>query len=159
MKSIALILLSVCMLVESAFAQPAQPAESSPRPLSLEQARQIAAAAETEARRNGWAMAIAIVDTGGDLVLLQRMDGTQIASVDVAIDKAKSANGYRRPTKAFEDALGAGRIAVLSLRGAIPVEGGVPIVSGGRMVGAIGISGASSQQDGQVAAAGVGALR
>lgn len=126
--------------------------------LTLEAARQIAAAAQAEARKNQWNMVICVVDEGGYPIYLERMDGTQVASVTVAQDKAASAAKFKRPTKAFEEALVGGRMAILRLSGAIPVEGGVPIVVGGQVLGSIGVSGGTSQQDGQVAAAGLKAV-
>ena len=123
--------------------------------LTLEAARQIAMAAETEAKKNDWKMVICVVDDGAHLVYLARMDVTQIGSVMVAQDKAASAVRFRRPTKALEDAVASGRTVIMKLAGAIPVEGGVPIVVDGEVIGAIGVSGGSSTQDGQVAAAGL----
>jgi glc operon protein GlcG len=128
------------------------------RVLTLEAAKLVATAAEEEARMNNWTMVIAIVDDGGHLIYLERMDGTQIASVIVAQDKAASAIRFKRPTKALEEAVAGGRIVVMKLAGAIPVEGGVPIVVDGQYIGAIGVSGGTSPQDGQVAAAGLTAL-
>ena len=103
-----------------------------------EQAKTIAAAAVAEAKKNQWTMAIAIVDTAGDLVYFERMDHTQVGSVDVAIAKARAAARFKRPTKAFQDALAAGGEGwrILSLEGAVAVEGGVPLMSGGKIVGA-----------------------
>lgn len=127
--------------------------------LTLDGARQVAAAAEATARQNGWNVVIAIVDEGGHLVLLHRLDGTQIGSVEVAQAKARSAALFRRPTKVMADALAQGSSAFLALPGAMPVEGGVPLVAdGGVVVGAIGVSGVTSQQDGVVAQAGAAAL-
>jgi glc operon protein GlcG len=126
--------------------------------LTLEAAKQIASAAEKEAANNKWTMVIAILDDGGNLIYLERMDETQIGSIDVAQQKARSAVSFKRPTKVFEDAVAGGRTAILRLPGAIPVEGGVPLVAGGKIVGAIGCSGGTSQQDGQVAKAGADAL-
>jgi uncharacterized protein GlcG (DUF336 family) len=130
-------------------------------PITAETAKKVAAPAIAEARRNNWTMAIAIVDPSGDLVYFERMDDTQVGSVDVAISKARSAARFKRPTKAFQDALAAGGegLRILALNGAIPVDGGLPLVMGGRIVGAIGASGGTSAQDGQVAAAGVAALK
>jgi glc operon protein GlcG len=127
--------------------------------LTLEAAKKIAAAAEAEARKNNWTVVIAIVDDGANLVYLQKIDGTQIGSIDVAQAKAKAAVRYKRPTKAQEDALAGGRQAVLALPGFMPVEGGVPIMSGTELIGAIGVSGVQSSQDGVVAAAGVAAAK
>jgi len=129
--------------------------------ISIETAKKIAAPAIAEARKNNWNMAIAIVDTAGDLVYFEKMDDTQIGSVQVAQAKARSAARFKRPTKAFQDALAAGGegLRILALNGAIPVDGGVPLVVGGKIVGAIGVSGGTSAQDGQVAAAGVAVLK
>ncbi len=126
--------------------------------LTLEIAKQMSAAAEAEAVRNNWNMVIAIVDDGGRLMHLIRRDGTQYGSIDVAQDKARTAIAFRRPTKALEDAVAGGRNAILGLTGATPIEGGLPIVIDGEMVGAIGASGGSSSQDAQVAQAGLSAL-
>jgi glc operon protein GlcG len=126
--------------------------------LTLEAAKQIAAAAQAEARKNNWTMVIAIVDDGGHLIYLERMDGTQVASVTVAQEKAKCAILFKRATKALEETVAGGRIVVMKLAGSVPVEGGLPIVVDGQFIGAIGVSGATSPQDGQVAAAGLAAL-
>ena len=128
-------------------------------PLALDAAKKIAAPALAEAARNNWAMAVAVVDGAGDLVYFERMDATQAGSVVVAIDKARSAARFKRPTKAFQDVLAAGGDGwrVLGLQGAVPVEGGIPIVIDGKIVGAIGVSGGTSPQDGQCARAGVDA--
>jgi len=129
--------------------------------INVETAKKVAAPALAEARKNQWAMAVAIVDTAGDLVYFEKMDDTQVGSVDVAIAKARSAARFKRPTKAFQDALAAGGegLRILALNGAIPVDGGLPIVVGGKVVGAIGMSGGTSAQDGQAAAAGAGVLK
>jgi glc operon protein GlcG len=126
--------------------------------LTLEAAKQIAAAAQAEATRNTWHMVIAIVDDGGHLIYLERMDGTQFGSSVIAPEKAASAIRFKRPTKALEEAVAGGRLVVMKLPGAVPVEGGIPIIVGGEFIGAIGVSGGTSQQDGQVAAAGLAAL-
>lgn len=118
-------------------------------------AKKIAAGALAESKKNGWRMAIAVVDNHGFLVYYERMDDTQTASVGVALDKAKAAAMYRRPTKAFEDGVAKGRVALLGLAGATPIEGGLPIMSGGKVIGAIGVSGANSDQDAAAAAAGL----
>lgn len=108
--------------------------------------------------KNQWTVVIAIVDDGANLVYLQRIDGTQVGSVDVAQEKARSAVKFKRPTKAFEDNLVGGRQAILKLPGAMPVEGGLPFMIDGVVLGAIGVSGVTSQQDGVVAAAGLAAF-
>jgi glc operon protein GlcG len=126
-------------------------------PIALEAAKKVAAPALAEASRNNWAMAVAVVDGAGDLVYFEKMDATQAGSVTVAVDKARSAARFKRPTKAFQDMLAGGGDGwrVLGLRGAVPLEGGVPIVIDGKIVGAIGVSGGTSAQDGQCARAGV----
>ena len=130
-------------------------------PITLEEAKNVAAPALAEAARNSWAMAVAIVDTAGDLVYFERMDTTQVGSVAVALDKARSAARFKRPTKAFQDMLAAGGdgLRVFGISGAVPVDGGVPIVVDGKIVGAIGVSGGTSAQDGQCAQARAGSVR
>ena len=122
--------------------------------LTLDAAKKIAAAAEGEAKKNSWNVVIAIVDDGGHLLYLQRMDGTQTGSIDVAIKKAQTAMSFKRPTKVFEDAIAGGRNALIALHGALPLEGGVPVTVGGQIIGAIGVSGVKSTEDGQIAKAG-----
>jgi len=128
--------------------------------IAVEIAKKITAPALAEAVKNNWTMAVAIVDAAGDLVYFERMDGTQPASTVVALDKARSAARFRRPTKVFQDMLASGGegLRVIGLNGAIPVEGGLPIVIDGRIVGAIGVSGGTSPQDGQCAKAGLAVL-
>ncbi len=129
-------------------------------PIKLEQAEKVMAGALEEAKKNNWMMAIAIVDTGGKLVLFKKIDNTQIGSVDVAIGKATTANNFKRPTKVLEDAVAGGGIGlrILSLPGVTPLEGGELIMLDGKIIGAIGVSGATSAQDGQVAKAGASAF-
>ncbi len=126
--------------------------------LTLAAVKKIAAAAEAEARKNNWNVAIVILDDGGHLLFAERMDGVQIASIEVATNKARSAVYYRRPGKVFEDQLVGGRMAVLRLPGAFPFEGGLPITHGDQLIGGIGVSGAASQQDVQIAKAGLATL-
>lgn len=128
------------------------------RAISLEAAKRMAAAAEAEARRNQWPVAIAVVDAHGGLIYFQRLDGTQPASLDIAVGKARTAARFKRPTKALEDAIAGGRNAILGLGDVLPVEGGLPVSVDGEVIGAIGVSGVTSQQDAQVAQAGVAAL-
>ena len=127
--------------------------------IGMDAARTMMTAAEAEATRNGWPVAIAIVDAAGELILFHKLDGTQSASIDIAIGKASTAARLRRPTKALEDAIASGRMALAAVDGILPLEGGVPIVVDGQVIGAIGVSGVTSQQDAQVAEAGVAALR
>jgi glc operon protein GlcG len=128
--------------------------------VSLEQARKALVAAAAEARKNQWPVAIAIVDNAGQLVAFERMDNTQTASTLVAQDKAVSAAMYRRPTKVFQDLVAGGGVGLraLNLRGASTVEGGLPLVIDGKIIGAIGVSGVNSDQDSVVAKAGADAL-
>ena len=129
--------------------------------ITLEQARKAAAAADAEARKNGWPMAIAIVDNAGQLVHFQRADNTQTASIDISVDKAVSAAMLRRPTKVIQDAVAGGGAGVrfLGIRRASPVEGGIPLTIDGKIVGGVGVSGMASDQDGMVAQAAVNALK
>ena len=145
---------------------PAAPAAAPPAvplpygmPISLDAARKAMAAAEEEAAKNNWGVAIAIVDSGGHLVMLHRLEGTQIASIRIAEGKARTALEFRRPSKALEDTVAGGGagLRLLALEGVTPIEGGVLIQSGGRIVGAIGVSGVLSSQDAQVARAGADA--
>lgn len=126
-------------------------------PISLEQAKKVIAAAEVEAKKNNWPVAIAVVDGSGFLVAFQRLDNTQLGSVEVALEKAKTSALFRRPTKVFEEMLvtGGAGLKVLKLPGALPIEGGLPIVKDGKIIGAIGVSGVKSTEDAQVATAGL----
>ena len=154
----ALVALALMFCSTLAMAQMAIPYGLS---VSLEDAKKVAAPALAEARKNNWLMAVAIVDTSGNLIYFEKMDGTQIASATIAVDKARSAAQFKRPTKALQDALAAGGdgLRILGLPGAVPVEGGVPLVVQGKIVGAIGVSGGTSAQDGQCAAAGAALLK
>jgi glc operon protein GlcG len=138
----------------SAYAIPIGPS------IGLDAAKRAAAAASAEARKNGWFMAIAVVDPAGTLVYYEKADTTQIGSAVVAIDKARSAALFKRPTKAFEDAVakGGAGVRILGLTGAVPLEGGLPLMIDGKLVGGIGVSGDLSEHDGQCAAAGAAAL-
>ncbi len=127
--------------------------------VTLEVAKKIAAGAVVEANKNNWRVAIAIVDTHGFLKYYEMMDDTQTASATVAIEKAKTAAMFRRPTKMFEDAIAGGRHALLGMNGVTPVEGGLPIVLNGKVVGAVGVSGLTSPQDAQVGQAGLDSLK
>jgi len=126
--------------------------------LSLEDAKRVAAAARAEAEKNGWAVVIAVVDDGGHLMYLERMDGTQKASSPIAEQKGRTAILFKRPTKAIEDNVLEGRTVMMGLPGAVPLEGGVPLMKDGQFVGGIGVSGVQSFQDGIVARAGAAAL-
>lgn len=126
--------------------------------LTLAAARKIVAAAEAEALKHAWPVVIAVVDDGGNLICLQRLDNAQFGSVDIAIRKARAAVAFKRPTKAWEDALAGGRHGVLGLPGVLPSEGGVPLTWKGQIVGAVGVSGVKSSEDGQIARAGAAIL-
>jgi glc operon protein GlcG len=128
------------------------------RTLNLAVAKIIAAAAEKEATANHWAMYITIVDETGTPMLLERTDNAQIASYDISVGKAQTALRFKRATKTMEETANGGRVSTLRLPGALPLEGGVPFVVDGQVIGAIGISGGASNQDSQVAQAGVAAL-
>jgi glc operon protein GlcG len=129
-------------------------------PIAIDAAKKAMAAAEAEATKNNWGVAIAIVDSGGNLVMLHRLDNAQLSSVRLARAKARTAVEFRRPTKALEDAIAGGGVGLRVLSfGAALAEGGVPIVSGGKIIGAIGVSGVASHQDAQVAKAGADAVK
>ncbi len=126
--------------------------------LTLEAAKKLAAVAEAEALKNKWTMVIVIVDDGGNLMYLEKIDNTQIGSIEVAIQKAKTSISFKRPTKSFEEKVIGGRTVILSLPEVVAIEGGVPIVVDGQYIGAIGVSGGTSEQDGIVAKAAVDAF-
>lgn len=129
-------------------------------PVSVDTAKKAAAAALAEARKNNWTMAVAVVDPNGDLVYYEKMDNTQLGSSQVSIDKARSAARFKRPTKAFQDGLAAGGagLRILGIEGAVPVEGGIPIMLDGKIAGAIGVSGDTSDHDGACSQAGANAV-
>jgi glc operon protein GlcG len=129
------------------------------RTITLDAARKVAGAAETEARRNQWAVAIAVVDEAGHLVLFQRMDDAKLVAIDIAVRKARTAAYFREPTKNLETEVAGGRVALLPIDGFMPLDGGLPLVVDGKVVGAIGVSGMTGTQDAQCAAAGVAALK
>ena len=126
--------------------------------LTLDVAKRLVAAAEAEAKKRGATVVIAVVDDGGHLILLERLDDTQVASVDVAIGKARTAAIFRRPSKVFEDQVRNGRVAALALPGATPLQGGVPVMVEGKVIGAIGASGNTPQEDEDIAQAGANVI-
>jgi uncharacterized protein GlcG (DUF336 family) len=126
--------------------------------INLETAKKVGAAAVAEARKNNWNMAVAIVDNHGMLIYYEMMDDTQTGAATTAIEKARTAALYRRPSKDFEDAVAGGRVAILGLPLVTPIEGGIPLVVGGKIIGACGVSGGSAPQDAQVCKAGAEAL-
>jgi uncharacterized protein GlcG (DUF336 family) len=148
----------VLCLLGSAVAQMPNPYGVS---ISVEDARKAAALSLAEARKNNWTVAVAVVDPSGNLVYYEKMDNTQLGSANVSVDKARSAALFKRPTKAFQDALAAGSdgLRLLRLQGATPIEGGFPLVLDGKIVGGIGVSGATSAQDAQCAKVGADAFK
>jgi uncharacterized protein GlcG (DUF336 family) len=129
-------------------------------PIAIDAAKKVMAAAEAEATKNNWGIAIAIVDSGGNLVMLHRLDNAQLSAARIAEAKARTAVEFRRPTKALEDAVAGGGVGLRVLTfGASVAEGGVPIIAGGKVVGAIGVSGVASHQDAQVADAGAKSIK
>jgi glc operon protein GlcG len=159
LKTIAVIAALAALSGLPALAQQATPSYGSP--ISLEQAKKVIAAAEAEAQKNNWPVVITVVDSGGFMVAMHRLDNTQLGSIAVAEEKARTSILFRRPSKAFEDAIASGGIGlrVLGLRGATPYDGGVPIFVDGKIIGAIGVSGVLPPQDGQIANAGASALK
>lgn len=145
-------------LASGALAQSSTPYST---PIGTDAAKKIASAAIAECKKNNWFMAVAVTDNNGDLVHFEKMDNIQIGSINVAIGKAKSAALFRRSTKAFQDVLAAGGegLRILALQGAVPIEGGLPIIVDGKIIGAIGCSGGSSAQDGQACKAGIDGLK
>jgi len=156
---LSLILAAALTFVQAPAAAP--PPTAYGMPINLEIAKKAAAAATAEAKKNNWAMAVAIVDPAGDLVYFEKLDNTQTASVEIAIDKARASAQFKRPTKMFQDAVAGGGdgLRFLGLRGAVPAEGGFPIMSGGKIIGAIGASGGAGNQDAQVAKAGADSIK
>ena len=142
-------------------AAPAGPPQYGSPGVTLEQAKKAVEAAEAEAKKNGWFLAIAVVSSGGNLVHFSKMDQTQFASIQIAIHKAKAAATFRRPTKAFQDGLQANppTLVLLTLDGVIASEVGIPLMAGGKIIGAIGCSGATGAQDGQACKAGVDTIK
>ena len=156
-RSLAFALL-FALCASSALAQMPNPYGA---PISLENAKKAAAASLAEARKNNWTMAVAITDIAGDLVYFEKMDGTQTGSVNVAQGKARSAALFKRPSKVFQDVVAGGGagLRILGLEGAVPIDGGLPLVMDGKVVGAIGLSGGTSDQDGQCAKVGADSVK
>lgn len=168
-KTRKLLVVATLLLAGTAFAQTPNPldvvAEKQPNdfsygtPVNLEQADTVLAAAVAEAKRRKWTLACAVVDSGANLVSFKRVDGTQLGSNDVAIHKARASVKYKRPTKAFEAGIQGGNHYLLTLDDVIASRGGIPLMDGGKIIGAIGCSGASGAQDEVVANAGIAALK
>jgi len=167
-KRLVSLVVGTALILGASMASAQQPAAAPPpppppygSPISLEQAKSVLAGAEAEAKKNNWNVVMVVLDSGGNLVMLQRMDGAQFGSIEVAKDKAYSAVAFRRPTKAFDDALaqGGANLRILRLPGASPLEGGIPIVVDGKLIGAVGVSGVTSAQDAQIGRAGIDNLK
>jgi len=146
------------MILALALSSHAQVQLPTKKVLTLEAAKSLAASVTAEALKNKWTMVMAVVDDGGILLLLERMDHAQIGSIEVAIQKAKTAIAFKRSTKTFEERTLAGRTVLLGLPGVVPIEGGLPIIVDGQFIGALGVSGGSSEQDGLAAKAAVDAF-
>lgn len=156
-------LVGACVLAVLA-AMPAQAQTPPPPygpPIGIENARKVMTGAEAEAAKNNWAVVISIIDSGGNIVMLHRRDDVQLSSIEIAQGKAKTALMFKRPSKALDDAISSGGAGLrfLALKDIVPLEGGVPIMLDGKIVGAIGVSGVLSSQDAQVARAGTDALK
>jgi uncharacterized protein GlcG (DUF336 family) len=126
--------------------------------LTLDAAKRLADAAEAEAQKRGWTVAVAVVNPEGGLILFHSLDGTQPASQEIAVLKARTSARLKRPTKAIEDGIAGGRHALLTIPGALALEGGIPVTLGGQIVGAIGVSGMTSAEDGLIATTALAAL-
>ena len=152
------VLVAVVSSVTTLWAQSPMPYGA---PISLDTAKKVATVALAEAAKNNWTIAVAVVDTGGNLVYYEKMDNTQLGSAKVSVNKARSAALFKRPTKAFQDALASGGIGlrVLGIEGAVPVEGGVLLVADGKIIGAVGASGDTSEHDGQCATAAAASMQ
>lgn len=148
--------LSALLLLATVSAAPAQTREV--KTLTLDGARKIADAAEAAARQRGWEVAIAVVDPSGGLIVFHRMDGVQTASLDIAVGKARTSAGFRRPSKALAEGVGRGTVGLLGVDGMLMMEGALPVTVDGVVAGAIGISGMTGAQDAEIAAAGIAAL-
>jgi glc operon protein GlcG len=147
------------ILALTLFASPLLRAELPSKPyLTLDAARKVAAAAEAEANRRHAGVVIVVVDEGGHMLVLNRLDDTQVASVDVGIGKARTAAIFRRPSRDFEEQIKTGRVAALALPGSTPLQGGIPLSVNGRVIGAIGVSGQTPQEDEDIAKAGAAAF-
>ena len=168
MERLVSLVVGTALILGASMASAQQPAAAPPpppppygSPITLEQAKKVMTGAEAEAKKNNWNVVMVVLDSGGNLVMLQRMDGAQFGSIEVAKDKAYSAVAFRRPPKAFDDALaqGGANLRILRLPGASPLEGGIPIVVDGKLIGAVGVSGVTSAQDAQIGRAGIDNLK
>jgi uncharacterized protein GlcG (DUF336 family) len=153
-------LLAATVLLFTTATASAQAPQPYGAPITNEQAKKVMAGAEAEAKKNNWPVVIVVLDSGGQLVMLQRLDNAQWGSVEIAKEKARSAVALRRPTKALQDliAQGGANLRLLTI-GYSVLEGGIPIVVDGKIIGAVGVSGVTSQQDAQIAQAGIDAMK
>jgi glc operon protein GlcG len=160
MRLARLLSLSIAAMLFAAASASAQAPPAYGPAITLEQAKRVMAGAEAEATKNNWPVVIAILDPGGNVVMLHRLDNAQWGSIEVAKDKARSAVAFRRPTKVFQDLIGKGgdNLRLLNLTGASLLEGGIPIVADGKIIGSVGVSGVTSQQDAQIGQAGIDAM-
>lgn len=160
-RLLSLLVAVMLFAAASASAQAPPPPPAYGAAISFEQAKKVMAGAEAEAKKNNWPVVITIVDSGGNLVMMSRLDNAQWGSIEVAKDKARSAVAFRRPTKVFQDliAQGGANLRLLNLSGASMLEGGIPIVIDGKIAGAVGVSGVTSQQDAQIGQAGIDTLK
>jgi uncharacterized protein GlcG (DUF336 family) len=160
MRLVKMLGAGLAIVVSATFVQ-AQMANPYGAPISLEDAKKAAVAALAAARRNHWTMAVAVVDPSGNLVYYEKMDNTQLGSAEVAIDKARSSTLFKRPTKAFQDGVEKGgvELRVFQLRGGVSIDGGIPLIADGKIVGAIGVSGDTATNDGSCAKAGADAIK
>jgi glc operon protein GlcG len=155
----AALALAACVIAGSPALVQAQPLPNPyGAPVTTEVAKKAAAAALAEARKNGWTIYATVVDGGGTVIYVERIDGTQNGSAEASLEKARTSAAFKRPSKSFEDVVASGKVHYLRLTGATPIEGGVPLLVDGKIVGAIGVSGATSAQDGQCARAGADAV-
>jgi len=166
MERLLPLIAGVVLMLATTSVNAQQPAAAPPPPpygpaITLEQAKKVMAGAEAEAKKNNWNVVISILDSGGNVVMVHRMDGAQWGSIEVAREKAYSAVAFRRPTKAFEDGLGQGgvNLRILRLPGASPLEGGLPIVVDGKLIGSVGVSGVTAPQDAQIGRAGIESMK
>ncbi|MGH8622562.1 MAG: GlcG/HbpS family heme-binding protein [Burkholderiales bacterium] len=150
--------LSAAALVLFAVSASAQQRPDYGTPITIDQAKKLAGAVVAECQSNKWNVAVAVVDTAGNLVYFERIENTQTASMDIAIMKAKAAATYRRPTRAFVDAIAKGGPAIMTLPGVVASPGGLPIMVGGKVTGGVGVSGVTGDQDEQCAKAGLSAM-
>jgi uncharacterized protein GlcG (DUF336 family) len=158
LRKTAALALAACVMAGAPSLVLAQVPNPYGAPIATEAAKKAAAAALAEARKNGWAVYVTVVDSGGAVAYVERIDGVQFGSAEVSLEKARTAVAFKRPSKALEDAVAAGKVQYVKLTGAVPIEGGLPLLVDGKVVGAIGISGVTSVQDGQCARAGADAL-